>query len=54
MKHVYLPSLHGYLIHSGIAWSHIRKMYFHMLGFQILRTNRSLVAQFAASYANVS
>jgi len=54
MKHVELPSLHGYLIHSGIALSLMRKIYFHVLGFQILRTNRSLVAQITASYANVS
>lgn len=54
MKHVYLPSLHGYLIYSGIALSHMRKIYFRVLGFQILRTNHSLVVQITASYANVS
>jgi hypothetical protein len=54
MKHISLPSFHSYLILSGIALNHMRKIYFHALGFQILRTNRILVVQITAFYANVS
>jgi hypothetical protein len=54
MEHVYLLSLHGYLIYSGIALSHMRKNYIPVLGFHIPRTNGSLVAQITASNANVS